>query len=72
MEYQSNALWPPGVYISKYGDNISTDVHATQVEAAAVCGHLCNDGFGGERKHFPLLTWVSCVQQPPMVPRAKR
>lgn len=68
MTVQSNALWPKGVCSTMYGDNISTDTHPTQRHAEAVCRALEREGFGGERKHFPLKTWVSAVQQPPQIP----
>lgn len=69
MQFQSNALWPAGVCSSKYGDNISTDLHATQAQAEGVCEGLERDGFGGERKHFPIRTWVNrSAQIPPQIP----
>ena len=68
MTFQSNALWPKGVCSSMYGDGISTDTHMTRAQAEAVCRALEREGFGGERKHFPLKTWVSPVQQPPQIP----
>lgn len=67
--YQSNALWPDGVCSTKYGDNISTDTHETVHQSAAVCRALRRDGFGGERKVFPLYVWTSEVQQPPVLPK---
>lgn len=66
--HQSNALWPDGVCSSMYGDNISTDTHPTERHAEAACTALEREGFGGEGKLFPLLTWVSDVQQPPRLP----
>lgn len=66
--FQSNALWPAGVCCSKYGDNISTDTHLTQDGALGACEILGREGFGGQRQHFPLMTWVGPVQQPPRVP----
>ena len=65
---QSNALWPKGVCGGMYGDNITTDVHPSEEHAHAVCDGLWCDGLGGERKIFPLKTWVSDVQQPPVIP----
>lgn len=67
-KFQSNALWPEGVCSSMYGDNISTDTHSSIEAARGVCNGLRREGFGGERKHFPLLTWISEPQQPPVVP----
>ncbi|NIB44851.1 hypothetical protein HBA55_35045 [Pseudomaricurvus alkylphenolicus] len=69
MEYQSNALWPRGVCSSPYGDNISTDKHQSEAAADAVCNALKQEGFGGQRQDFPLMTWVSPVEQPPMPPK---
>ena len=65
---QSNALWPPGVCSSKWADNISTDKHATEAHAAAVCEMLKREGFGGERRVFPVRVWTSPVQDPPKLP----
>lgn len=59
MPYQSNALWPEHVYRGMYGDGISTDLHPSEEAARAVCEGLEREGFGGERKHFPIRTWVS-------------
>lgn len=72
MQWQSNALWPKGVCFSMYGDNISTDVHDTEAAALGVCRMLEIEGFGGSRKHFPILTWVSPVQDPPQLPTASK
>lgn len=66
--YQSNALWPAGVCSTMYGDDISTDRHRTKQEAEAVCRALHREGFGGDRQHHPLMTWVSEVQDPPCIP----
>lgn len=68
MRYQSNALWPEGVCHSQWGDNISTDTHDTVEQSAGVCRMLRIEGFGGERKVFPLFVWTSPVQQPPVLP----
>lgn len=67
-QFQSNALWPAGVCSSKYGDNISTDQHTTRAEAMCTCELLSVDGFGGDRQNFPIATWVSDVQDPPVLP----
>ncbi len=65
---QSNALWPPGVCASQWGDGISTDKHRTEEEAESCCRWLLRVGFGGEGKVFPLRVWVSEIQQPPVIP----
>lgn len=67
--YQSNALWREGVCHSKYGDNITTDTHDTEEQAVAVCYLLEKSGYGGERKEFPIKTWVSPPQDPPVIPK---
>jgi hypothetical protein len=71
MNYQSNALWPVGVCYSVFGDNTSTDTHSTRGQAQGVCDGLEREGFGGERKFFPICTWVSDGQQPPRNPYLK-
>lgn len=68
---QSNALWPDDVYSGMYGDHISTDTHIDFESAHAVCIMLQREGFGGMRKQFPLKTWVSDIQQPPVIPEMK-
>ena len=60
-KYQSNAQWPLDVYRGMDGTGISTDTHRTHAGAQAVCDGLRRDGFGGERKHFPIRVWVSEV-----------
>lgn len=70
-QFQSNALWPAGVCSSMYGDNISTDTHATREEAEGVCRGLRREGFAGEGRHFPIRTWVSGVQDPPVIPNTE-
>jgi len=67
--FQSNALWPRQLRsVSAYGDCISTDTHGTEASAQAVCASLELFGFAGEGEVFPLRTWVSPVQQPPVLP----
>ena len=65
---QSNALWPAGVCYSKWGDNISTDKHATEEQADAVCDMLKRYGFGGGRRVFPIRVGTSPIQDPPKLP----
>ena len=65
---QSNVLWPEGTVSSMYGDSITTDTHTTEEQAQAVCSMLLCEGLGGERKVFPLMVWVSDVQNPPRLP----
>lgn len=59
-QYRSCAKWPINVS-HEYPHNVSKDTHATEEQAEAVCSLLHRDGFGGERKIFPLTTWVEPV-----------
>lgn len=61
-KYQSNAQWPLDVYRGMDGNGISTDTHRTKADAQAVCDILRREGFGGERKNFPIRVWVSEVR----------
>lgn len=70
-KFQSNALWPEGVHSSNYGDNISTGTHYSVGAAETVCQRLVAEGFRGQKEHFPIMTWVSPVQQPPKLPEIK-
>jgi len=54
----SRAQWPLDVYLGMDGTGISDDTHRTESEARAVCAGLERDGFGGQRKAFPIRTWV--------------
>jgi len=60
MKYQSNAQWPKGQY--PFGNDVSTDQHRNKESAEAVCNGLANDGWGGERKIFPVKVWVNPVE----------
>lgn len=66
--FQSNAIWPAGTCTNQWGNDISSDVHATEEAATNACRMLEKEGFGGEGKVFPLFTWVSSVQSPPVMP----
>lgn len=68
MKKQSNALWPRGVCHSMYGDNISTEVNQSEKHAKVICDLLEKEGFGGEKRAFPICTWVSDVQKMPKLP----
>lgn len=52
---RSVAYWPKG---TMGGDDISIDCHDTRDAAVHVCRMLSCEGFGGERKVFPLETEV--------------
>ncbi|MGE7139633.1 hypothetical protein ACQKIE_18560 [Luteibacter sp. NPDC031894] len=64
-KWKSHAQWPLAVYRGMDGSGVSTDTHLTEEEATAVCRLLERDGFGGERKAFPIRTWVSSAQPNP-------
>ena len=57
-EWTSNAQWDLSVYRGMYGDGVTTDTHDSLDAAQAVCSALRSDGFGGQRKDFPLRTWI--------------
>jgi hypothetical protein len=54
--YESWAEWPP-IHPAAPNEQ-SADTHDTQEKAEAVCKMLERDGLGGERKVFPIRTWV--------------
>jgi len=59
-KWKSNAEWYNN---DKTGTYITTDSHYTRAGAENVCLMLIHDGFGGERKEFPLKTWVEEIAQ---------
>jgi hypothetical protein len=64
QKWISHAQWPLHVYSGDvFGTGISTDTHDSESEAVAVCRGLERDGFGGQRKEFPIATWVT-MQKP--------
>ena len=58
--YQSNVVWPDEVSTGNI-ENISTDEHVTQGQALLVCETIEREGLGGERKIFPLDTYVTPI-----------
>lgn len=56
MSVISKARWPEGTIIG--GPDVTSDTHETFEQAQAVCLLLKREGFGGERKVFPVATWV--------------
>jgi len=58
-EYYSNAEWPEGTYSNMYGKPISSDKNESYNSAFQMCVSLEKEGFGGDRKLFPIRTWVS-------------
>ena len=59
MKFKSCAEWPKGTF-DEIG-NYSDDLHGTKEQALAVCRLLNENGAGGDRKAFPLKTWVQPV-----------
>ena len=57
-KWTSKAQWPLDVYRGMDGKGITSDEHDSYDSAEAICHALRHEGFGGERKHFPLRTWV--------------
>ena len=55
MKWLSFARWPKGTCC----DDKSCDMHESKEAAEAVTDLLRKEGFGGERKIFPLYTWTS-------------
>lgn len=62
-EWQSCALWAPGVVCEV--DNTTRDNHYTEGEAQGVCRLLERNGFGGDKKVYPVRTWVERTPSPP-------
>jgi len=60
-EFVSKAQWPVGT--AEWCNNITSDEHYTKEEAIGVCRLLERDGFGGERKIFPIKTWVENIEE---------
>ena len=59
---RSIAVWPDTISVGNVvGKNESSDEHNSPEEAYAVCRMLERDGFGGERKVFPLSTRVELI-----------
>jgi hypothetical protein len=58
MGFKSNAEWPMDIY-NGHEHNITSDTHDTHEKAQAICRALKRDGFAGERRQFPIRTWVS-------------
>ncbi len=56
MKFYSCAVWPKGTFRCQ-GD-YTEDSHSSEAQAEGVCALLRREGAGGERKVFPLDTWV--------------
>lgn len=60
--FQSIAVWPDTIKVGNVeGKNESVDTHDTQDQAEGVCRLMKKEGFGGDRKVFPLSTRVEPV-----------
>jgi len=60
MTWESWAIWPPGTI----GQHIteSTDQHPTEEAAQGVIILLKREGFGGDRKIFPISAGVRSIK----------
>jgi len=59
--WKSIAVWPKPAVNLMSEDNSSTDNHHSKEAAEAVCRFLRREGFGGDRKIFPLETRVEAI-----------
>lgn len=60
---RSIAVWPDTIRVGNVaGKNESSDEHDSPEAAHAVCRILERDGFGGERKVFPISTRVEPIE----------
>lgn len=57
--YKSLAFWPKGVCRNQYGNNVSEDIHPSLLHANSVMHGLTVDGFGGQKKQFPLRVYTA-------------
>ena len=62
-KWTSNAQWPLDVYRGMDGSGVTSDEHDSRESAQAICAALRSEGFGGERKQFPLRAWVEEKQE---------
>ena len=67
--WKSCAIWPPGCCPAI--GNLSEDMHRTKGQAKAICQLLHENGFGGDRKYFPVKTWVEPCGEPPLANETK-
>ena len=61
MKWKSCAIWPQGTVPCL--NDCTEDEHDTKDQAIAVCDMLCRDGFGGDRKMFPLIAAMDPVRE---------
>jgi hypothetical protein len=55
--WTSCAEWPEGLVSNGQRPNVTEDGHYTKEQADCVCRLLEREGFGGERRIFPVRTW---------------
>lgn len=56
MKFTSNCQWPEGTM--HCGNDITTDTHHSMEGARGVVNLLYRNGFGGDRKIFPVAAWA--------------
>lgn len=61
--WKSVVVWPDGTCSTSVGKDMSYDFHASYNEANSICQALCEDGFGGDRKRFPITTVIELCQK---------
>ena len=61
--WQSVAKWPFPEVATWSADNTSVDKHDTEAHAQAVVDRLLAEGFGGDRKIFPISAFVRRLDQ---------
>jgi hypothetical protein len=62
MKWKSYAEWDRAVYTNAFDKPISEDTHSSPRAAECVCRRLEAEGFGGDRKYFPIRTWTEMVE----------
>ena len=55
MTFTSYAEWPKGTMCC--GNDITSDTHGSLEQAEGVVSLLYRNGFGGDRKIFPIMAW---------------
>lgn len=61
MTFTSNAEWPKGTM--HCGNDITTDTHGSMEQAEGVVNLLYRNGFGGDRKIFPIRAWAEQIDE---------
>lgn len=56
MKFFSCVEWP--VEVKNLNSQITKDEHGTLLQADGVCKLLKENGFGGNRQHFPIRVWI--------------